>query len=538
MTQTRLLIFLFALLSVSFWLTGITAGIQCWKCSQAKSKGQCLRRGRLVKCPDPQFMCQTQIRHGGWGGKPLIEKSCKKKDACVNDYLQNYRFSGGANGFKQQCYDAPPSSLCTCCCDKNKCNTKTWNCKPEDHICTALKSPDHGRMICHGNLMPTTTCYFSCNKGYELVGGSSLTECDINGNWTSPQPACRKIHCPRVLSTPGHGYMKCTRGMQPNTRCRFWCEEGYWLRGSHNIQCIQNNYKIENSLVWLGLQPHCRRIRCPKTFAPFYHGTYICTEDNMLGSQCSFQCDSDLNFKLNPPVDFIKCKPDRQWTFSPCCRLPCPPNAILDIVILLDSSASVGPDNFEIIKSFVLKFVVQFIVRDDAARFSLVLFNREIDTESQILLHDYPNHLKSILDGITEMSYKSSGADRTNTGKALNYAANFLLHPDNGNRNEAKDVLILITDSEPSDDVKKPAQVLHSKGVNVFLIPVQPPVGKLDILTLRPVVAEESHILGDTLTLGFDALDKTFSRKMIELLCTLPTCTNPYHNHETNIRVN
>ncbi|CAK8698607.1 unnamed protein product [Clavelina lepadiformis] len=120
----------YVFLWVICYIVKSAVGKTCWDCPPSKTKEECEDRGRLVKCNDPGAMCQIQVRYGGWGNGPMVKKSCKKRYACKNDYLQNFRNAGGKHGATLQCNGGPPTSVCTCCCSKDLCNKDSWECKP------------------------------------------------------------------------------------------------------------------------------------------------------------------------------------------------------------------------------------------------------------------------------------------------------------------------------------------------------------------------------------------------------------------------
>lgn len=58
--------------------------------------------------------------------------------------------------------------------------------------CPAIFAPDQGSLDCshdHGEFSVGSTCRFSCNRGFELVGSTSV-ECTVSGSWSSPPPTC------------------------------------------------------------------------------------------------------------------------------------------------------------------------------------------------------------------------------------------------------------------------------------------------------------------------------------------------------------
>lgn len=47
---------------------------------------------------------------------------------------------------------------------------------------------------------------------------------------------------------------------------------------------------------------------------------------------------------------------------------PCPPNAIMDLLFIVDSSSSIGDANFDLVRDFISNVVGTFNVGNDSAR--------------------------------------------------------------------------------------------------------------------------------------------------------------------------
>jgi len=59
--------------------------------------------------------------------------------------------------------------------------------------CPSLTNPNNGLMTCSlgddGVPSYETTCSFTCNTGYELIGSNTKT-CQSDGRWSGSEPIC------------------------------------------------------------------------------------------------------------------------------------------------------------------------------------------------------------------------------------------------------------------------------------------------------------------------------------------------------------
>ncbi|XP_035265198.1 sushi repeat-containing protein SRPX2-like [Anguilla anguilla] len=129
--------------------------------------------------------------------------------------------------------------------------------------CNTLKLPN-GEVTCFsprgGNYHNTlgTRCEMSCDRGYRLLGRSSLI-CTPSRRW-SGTAHCRQVRC-RVLPLVSHGTYTCTNGVAADSRCDYTCDRGYHLEGVHTRTCMPEGR-------WNGIEPVCvdrdpPKIKCP-----------------------------------------------------------------------------------------------------------------------------------------------------------------------------------------------------------------------------------------------------------------------------------
>ncbi|XP_040466803.1 P-selectin [Falco naumanni] len=203
--------------------------------------------------------------------------------------------------------------------------TGTWTGDPphcEAVACPVLSAPDHGELNCshlHGDFAFGSTCAFSCQAGFALMGLESR-ECTATGTWTGDAPQCKAITCP-VLSAPDHGELNCSHlhgDFAFGSTCAFSCHTGFALMGLESRECTATG-------TWTGDPPHCEAIACPVLSAPD-HGELNCSHlhgDFAFGSTCAFSCQP--GFAL-VGMESRKCTATGTWTgdTAQCKVISCP----------------------------------------------------------------------------------------------------------------------------------------------------------------------------------------------------------------------
>ncbi|NXW26796.1 LYAM3 protein, partial [Phaetusa simplex] len=107
--------------------------------------------------------------------------------------------------------------------------------------CSTLTTPKMGQAACshlHGDFAFGSTCAFSCQTGFVLMGPESR-KCTATGNWTGDAPRCKATSCP-VLDPPSRGQLSCSHlhgNFTYNSTCTFSCEEGFVRMGAEVLRC-------------------------------------------------------------------------------------------------------------------------------------------------------------------------------------------------------------------------------------------------------------------------------------------------------------
>ena len=179
-----------------------------------------------------------------------------------------------------------------------------------------------------------------------------------------------------------------------------------------------------------------------------------------------------------------------------------------DIVFVLDSSDSEGPDNFQKELDFVYRFAVQFKIGPQNVQFSLLVFSS--DVKNQFHFNTYHSR-HDVLNGIRSTGYIGTG---TNTSKALNFVRTESLQASNGARANATKIVVVITDgrSDSPDLTKAEAHLLH-RNADVFSIGVGP---KVDVQELKDIASNSKHVVQVN---SFELLH-TIEKQITDSACT------------------
>uniref|UniRef100_A0A8C2ME60 Collagen, type VI, alpha 4 n=1 Tax=Cricetulus griseus TaxID=10029 RepID=A0A8C2ME60_CRIGR len=188
----------------------------------------------------------------------------------------------------------------------------------------------------------------------------------------------------------------------------------------------------------------------------------------------------------------------------------CTEASLADIVFLVDSSTSIGPQNFQKVKNFLHSVVSGLLIGSDRVQVGLVQYSDSIYPAFQLK----QSSLKStVLERIRNLSYSTGG---TNTGSALEFIrANYLTEM-SGSR--AKDgvpqIVILVTDGESNDEVQDAADQLKRDGVFVYVVGIN----VQDVQELQKIASEPFDKFLFNME-NFSILQE-FSGSLLQVLCS------------------
>ncbi|XP_002131969.2 uncharacterized protein LOC100181304 [Ciona intestinalis] len=318
------------------------------------------------------------------------------------------------------------------------------------------------------------------------------------------------IRCKEKLYRPSHGTKSCTNSDVTNSVCMFKCNRGYRMIGNETITCAR-------TARWTSKLPRCERIKCfPETIS-LHGGMITCSNSNYAFSQCRAECNESRGFVMSGEGT-KSCRGDGTWSEEQaCCSRPCPPYAILDLVLIFDSSSSVGRENWKKLMKFCAEIVGSFTIGRDLMRVGAFRYNQRVDTATEVLLGEIDT-FDELKTKVHKIPYNGSG---TRTGNALLHAYNYSLNAP-GNRPNVRDIVLVFTDGVSHDDVIEPARLLQSRGADINVVGIKNSRGRLDINQMRGMVSKpiDEHIT--VISQGFESLTLEFVNRISRLVCGNP----------------
>ncbi|XP_078661525.1 P-selectin-like [Branchiostoma floridae x Branchiostoma belcheri] len=197
------------------------------------------------------------------------------------------------------------SSTVTCQADG------TWSGTPPTCTaveCPALTSPTNGALSGPSSYTVNQVFTFTCDTGYDLVGGTSAVTCQDDGTWSGTAPTCEAQQCPELTTlTNGAVSGSNTYGEE----LTFTCDTGYALVGALTLTCQADG-------TWSGSPPTCEVLQCPIVPSP----TNGVKESSCEGD-LTFTCDAGYNLVGSST---LTCQDDGTWSGTPptCGAVQCP----------------------------------------------------------------------------------------------------------------------------------------------------------------------------------------------------------------------
>lgn len=179
-------------------------------------------------------------------------------------------------------------------------------------------------------------------------------------------------------------------------------------------------------------------------------------------------------------------------------------NVHYDLAFILDTSSSVGKENFEKIRQWVANLVESFDVAPDKTRVAVVRYSDRPTVEFNLARHRTLVEVKRAARNIRYIG------GNTMTGDAISFTTNNIFTERNGARPKARGVqrvAILLTDGRSQDYVLEPSKAAARAGIRMFAVGI----GEALKVELEEIAAEpkNAHVFHVT---DFNAIDKIRGR--------------------------
>ncbi|XP_058291737.1 von Willebrand factor A domain-containing protein 2 [Hylobates moloch] len=140
----------------------------------------------------------------------------------------------------------------------------------------------------------------------------------------------------------------------------------------------------------------------------------------------------------------------------------------LDLVFMLDTSASVGPENFAQMQSFVRSCALQFEVNPDVTQVGLVVYGSQVQTAFGL---DTKPTQAALLRAISQAPYLGGVGS---AGTALLHIYDKVMTVQRGARPGVPKAVVVLTGGRGTEDAAVPAQKLRNNGISVLVVGVGP----------------------------------------------------------------
>ncbi|CAM5126203.1 unnamed protein product [Natator depressus] len=192
----------------------------------------------------PRTQCQAD---GRWDPPvPVCERSvqCVSPPAIANGKPSGQALAVFTSGMSVN-YSCEPGYSVTGQASIYCSASGTWSSPPprcEEVLCIAPEIQNGRKVAGRGPIYrPRDMVRFECDPGYTL-NGSRLIQCQDDGNWDSPVPACTQVLLcpPPPIIVKGKHNAKPLAAFPSGTYVNYSCEPGYALRGEASIYCTRS----------------------------------------------------------------------------------------------------------------------------------------------------------------------------------------------------------------------------------------------------------------------------------------------------------
>ncbi|XP_048959631.1 von Willebrand factor A domain-containing protein 2 [Canis lupus dingo] len=140
----------------------------------------------------------------------------------------------------------------------------------------------------------------------------------------------------------------------------------------------------------------------------------------------------------------------------------------LDLLFMLDASASVGPENFAQMQSFVRSCMLQFEVNPDVTQVGLVVYGSQVQTAFGLDAH---LTRAAVLRAMSQAPYLGGAGS---AGTALLHVYDKVMTVQRGARPGVPKAVVVLTGGMGTEDAAVPVQKLRNNGISVLVVGVGP----------------------------------------------------------------
>ncbi|XP_056404222.1 matrilin-4 isoform X4 [Hyla sarda] len=375
------------------------------------------------------------------------------------------------HGCQHTCVSIPGSYYCECnpgfrLNDDGKTCSMIDLCAQGNHGCEQLCVSSPGSYTC------------ACRTGYKLNNDkktcSAIDLCALGNH------GCEHI----CVSSPGSYSCACRTGYKLNNDKKTCSMIDLCAQGNHGCEqlCI-SSLGSYTCACRTGFQLNNDKKTCTTTD--------MCT---VVDHGCEFKC-------VSTPGSYHCICPegqDLQADGKTCNKCS---TGYIDLVFVIDGSKSVRPQNFELVKQFVIKIVDTLDVSAHGTHVGLVQYSSRVRTEFN--LNQFKT-AKEISNAVKNIDYMEKG---TMTGLALKHMVEHSFSQQEGARANVPKIGLVFTDGRSQDDISEWAKRAKEAGITMYAVGVGKAVeDELNEIASEPV-NKHSFYTADFTTMNLIAED-------------------------------
>ncbi|KAE8298898.1 Matrilin-4 [Larimichthys crocea] len=375
-------------------------------------------------------------------------KTCAAIDLCTE----------GKHDCEQICVSSPGSFTCDC--------NKGYKLNDDKKTCSMIDYCSFGNHSCNHECVSVLNGYHcTCNEGYRLLDDGKT--CHAIDLCAEGKHDCEQI----CVSAPGVFTCDCNKGFTLNEDKKTCAPIDLCVEGKHDCEqiCISG--------------PGVFTCDCNKGFK-LNKDKKTCTNMDLCNTVehgCEHQC-------VSTPGSYYCICPEGQLLQEDGKSCGTCKSANIDLVLLIDGSKSVRPQNFELVKKFVNQVVDSLDVSAHGTRVGLVQYSSRVRTEFSLNMYHTADEIKA---AVMKVDYMEKG---TMTGLALKHMVENSFSEAEGARPASRNIPrigLVFTDGRSQDDITEYAKKAKEAGITMYAVGV----GKAVEDELREIASEplEKH---------------------------------------------
>ncbi|XP_075353518.1 vitrin isoform X3 [Mycteria americana] len=143
------------------------------------------------------------------------------------------------------------------------------------------------------------------------------------------------------------------------------------------------------------------------------------------------------------------------------------PNCKVDLSFLMDGSWSIGKRRFQLQKQFLGNVAQALGIGSAGPLMGIVQYGDDPSTEFNLKTYTNSKDLRNAIEKIPQKGGLS------NVGKALSFVNKNFFSDANGNRGGAPNVVVVMVDGWPTDQVEEASRLARESGINIFFVTIE-----------------------------------------------------------------